>query len=276
LLIFWQIKEMAKPTCSLNISTYNWPAALKLCLQSVLSQKVHPDEVVIADDGSGPETKAIIDQFAAKSPFIVKHIWQEDKGYRLSEISNKAIAKSSCDYIIQVDGDCLLHPAFIADHLRFAKQNTFVCGTRSMINEDYTTELLGKGSLPFPLKTKGHLSKKYNAVYNGLLSALHYWFQRSRKNYLYVKGCNMAFWKNDLLKVNGYNEDFVGWGKEDNDLSLRLLNIGAGIRVAKFCAIQYHLHHNENNKSGINTVEALLRQTELKGLNYTPNGINKT
>lgn len=266
---------MSKPTCSLNISTYNWPSALKLCLQSVLSQKVLPDEVVIADDGSGPETKVVIDEFAASVSFPVIHVWHEDKGYCLPEIQNKAIVKSSGDYIIQIDGDCLLHPLFIADHLRLAKKNTFVCGTRSMINENFTNELLHKGNLSFPLNTKGHLSKKFNAVYNVPLAALHYWFQRTRKNYLYVKGCNMAFWKKDLLKVNGHNESFIGWGKEDNDIALRLLNTGVRIRFAKFCTIQYHLHHKDSGKSGVNSSEALLRETELKGLTYTTNGIVK-
>ena len=266
---------MAKPTSSLNISTYNWPAALKLCLQSVIWQKVLPDEVVITDDGSGPETKAVIDDFAAKASFPVVHVWHEDKGYCLPEIQNKGIMKSTGDYIIQIDGDCILHPLFIADHLRLAKHHTFVCGTRSMINEDYTTDLLHKGSLSFPLHTKGHLSNFFNAVYNNPLAALHYWFQRTRKNYLYVKGCNMAFWKSDLLKVNGHNESFIGWGKEDNDIALRLLNTGVGIRFAKFCAIQYHLHHNDSGKSGVNISEELLRETELKGLTYTLNGIVK-
>ena len=266
---------MPKPTCSLNISTYNWPAALKLCLRSVLMQKVLPDEVVIADDGSGLETKAVIGDFAAKASFPVIHEWHEDKGYCLPEIQNKAIVKSIGEYIIQIDGDCILHPLFIADHLRLAKKATFVCGTRSMINEDYTSELLHKGGLSFPLHTKGHLSKKINAVYNVPLAIFYYWFQRARKNYLYVKGCNMAFWKNDLLKVNGHNESFIGWGKEDNDIALRLLNAGVGIRFAKFCAIQYHLHHKDNGKSGVNISEELLRETELKGLTYTPNGIVK-
>jgi glycosyltransferase involved in cell wall biosynthesis len=266
---------MVKLNCSLHISTYNWPAALKLCLQSVLWQKVLPGEVVIADDGSGPETKAIIDDFFSQSPFPGIHVWHEDKGYCLPEIQNKAIMKSAGDYIIQIDGDCILHPLFIADHLRLAKKNTFVCGTRSMIKEDYTAELLLKGNLSFPLNIKDHLSKKFNAVYNTPLAVLHYWFQRTRKNYRYVKGCNMAFWKNDLLKVNGHNESFIGWGKEDNDIALRLLNTGVGIRFAKFCAIQYHLHHKDSGKSGVNISEALLRETELKGLMYTPNGINK-
>jgi glycosyltransferase involved in cell wall biosynthesis len=267
---------MAKPTSSLQISTYNWPAALKLVLQSVLQQKLHPDELVIADDGSGPETKALVDAFAAKAPFQVKHVWHEDKGYCLPAIQNKAIAQSSGQYIIQVDGDCILHPLFVEDHMRLAKPNTFVGGTRGMIDEELTKELLLKGILPDPLTFTGHLSKKFNTVYNRPLAALHYWFQRGRKNYLYVKGCNMAFWKSDLEKVNGHNELFIGWGKEDNDLALRLLNAGVGIRFAKFSAIQYHLHHGDSDRSRRHISEAILAETVATGLVFTPHGIIKS
>lgn len=144
-----------------------------------------------------------------------------------------------------------------------------------MINEDYTNELLQRGVLHYPLSFKNHLTKKYNSIYNGVLSATHYWFQRSKKNYLYVKGCNMAFWKSDLLKVNGHNEAFIGWGKEDNDLALRLLNAGVGIRFAKFSAIQYHLYHKDSDRSRSNISEALLEQTVLNNLTKTPNGIVK-
>lgn len=266
---------MAKPTCSLNISTYNWPAALRLVLQSVLLQKVLPDEVVINDDGSGPETKAVIDEFRTRAPFAVVHVWHEDKGFCLPGIQNKGIVGSTGDYIIQVDGDCLLHPLFVADHLSFAKPGTFVCGNRGMIDEEYTAKLLREGNLSFPLKPGKHLSNKFYTLHNRPLAWLQYWFQRGRKNYLYVKGCNMAFWKKDLLDVNGHNESFVGWGKEDNDIALRLLNNGRGIRFVKCVAIQYHLHHKESDRARTTISEALLKETEFKGLTVTPNGIVK-
>lgn len=266
---------MSRPTSSLQISTYNWPAALKLVLQSVLRQKLYPDELVIADDGSGPDTKALVDDFAAKVPFPVQHVWHTDKGYCLPAIQNKAIVQSTAQYIIQVDGDCILHPLFMADHMRLAKPNTFVCGTRGMIDETMTKELIETGTLPNPLKFNNHLSKKFNTIYNPTLASLHYWFQRSRKNYLYVKGCNMAFWKTDLEKVNGHNELFIGWGKEDNDIALRLLNADVGIRFAKFSAIQYHLHHGDSDRSRRHISEAILAETVATGLVYTPHGIIK-
>lgn len=267
---------MKKPKYSLHISTYNWPDALRLCLQTVLWQKVPPDELVITDDGSGPETKKIIDEFTATAPFPVLHIWHEDNGFRLYEIQNKAILETGGDYIIQIDGDCLLHPLFIADHIWLSKPGTFVCGTRSMVDEEYTSKLISNGYLSFPIKARKHLSKKHNAVYNPLLAVLHYWFQRSHKNYLYVLGCNIAFWKSDLMKINGHNEDFFGWGKEDNEMALRLLNAKVGIRVAKFCAIQYHLYHKERDRSGLKIREEMLEKTKLDGITYVRNGIYKT
>ncbi|HMU45150.1 MAG TPA: glycosyltransferase family 2 protein [Chitinophagaceae bacterium] len=267
---------MKHPKCSLHISTYNWPDALRLCLQTVLWQKIMPDELVITDDGSGPETKKIIDEFTSRAPFLVKHAWHEDNGFRLYEIQNKAILKSDGDYIIQIDGDCLLHPLFIADHMRLSKPGTFVCGTRSMIDEEYTNKLLSSGNLPFPFKARKHLSKKYNAVYSQLLAVLHYWFQRSGRNYRYVLGCNIAFWKSDILKINGHNEDFFGWGKEDNEMALRLLNAKVGIRFAKFNAIQYHLYHKERDRSGLSIREEMLQKTKLNGVTYVCNGIYKT
>jgi len=266
---------MSVPTCSLNISTYNWPKALQLCLDTVLLQKKLPDEIVIVDDGSDPGTKAVVDKFIAKSPVPVVHVWHEDKGFRLAEIRNKAFAKSSSDYIIQIDADCLLHPLFIEDHLRFAKAGTFVCGSRSMINEEFTRELLQKNELKILPDWKNHLSKKGNAIHNSFLSAVNYRLQRAKKNYKYVKGCNMAFWKKDLLKVNGYNEVFTGWGKEDNDLALRLLNAGIAIRFAKFTAVQYHLHHEISDLSELSINEQLLKETETKGLVYAEQGIVK-
>jgi glycosyltransferase involved in cell wall biosynthesis len=114
---------MAKhPTCTLIISTYNWPKALNLVLLSVLNQRQLPTEIVIADDGSKEETKNLIDSYRDKLSIPIKHVWHEDVGFRLAKIRNKAIATALGDYIIQIDGDVILHPYFIKDHLDFAKK----------------------------------------------------------------------------------------------------------------------------------------------------------
>ena len=112
-------------TVSLLISTYNRPDALFLVLESVRKQSVQPNEIIISDDGSKSDTKIVIDNFKSKNDTIIKHVWHEDKGFRLSEIRNKAIASAKFDYIIQIDGDIILHEKYIENHLRFAKKNSF-------------------------------------------------------------------------------------------------------------------------------------------------------
>src|ERR1700761_3212742 len=126
---------------SLNISTYNWPRALNLCLLSVKALKVLPDEVVIADDGSTDDTRQLIAEFQKDFPVPLKHVWQPDEGFQLARVRNKGIAASSYEYIIQVDGDLVLHPMFVADHIAFSKKGTFTGGSRVLLNKSYSEEL---------------------------------------------------------------------------------------------------------------------------------------
>jgi glycosyltransferase involved in cell wall biosynthesis len=247
------------PSCTLCISTYNWPAALQLCLQSVLYQKLLPNQVIIADDGSGSETKAVIDAFIKKAPMPVEHVWQPDEGYQLARIRNKAFAASKNEYIIQVDGDLLLHPYFVEDHIRFAKKKYFVSGTRVMLNEELTRNFLTTEDVSYPGFGHHQIKKPYNAVHSSILSYINAKLQGG--NYKYVLGCNMAFWKNDLVKINGYNEDFSGWGKEDNDIAIRLHNAGLGLRFLKFGGIVYHLHHKISNVNRLGINERLLEKS---------------
>lgn len=228
---------------SLVITTYNNPLRLNLCLQSLLQQSVLPDELLIADDGSGVATSELIAQFSSKLKINVKHVWQEDEGFQLSRIRNKAFARSECDYIIQTDGDLIFHKHFIRDHIAFAKAGCFVSGTRSNIDQHQTELLLKSGAVP-PLTyySKG-LKKRYNALRIGVLRGLNAMLQTSPHNMHYVLGCNMAFWKKDLRDVNGYNELFKGWGKEDNDIAARLINAGKKLRFLKFGGIVFHLWH---------------------------------
>lgn len=261
-------------SCSIIIATYNWPAALEKCLKSLLKQSVLPNEILVADDGSGEETEFVIRQFAQISSIPVKHIWQKNEGFRLAKIRNQAISAATHPYIIQVDGDLILHPDFIADHLRFCKPGTFISGTKSLLNEDFTQEILNSDEQPVFSMGDGRISKKYNCYRNILLSNILYQFQKGKKNAKYVVGCNMAFWKNDLEKVNGYNELFEGWGKEDNDLAVRLCNAGVDLRMIKFNAIVYHLFHKPNSQSNLPGNEKLLNESMNNHLTRASKGMN--
>lgn len=266
---------MSLPRITLCISTYNWPGALHLTLQSVLKQTVLPFEMLIADDGSKEETRMVVERFAVTSPVPVRHIWQPDDGFRLAQIRNRAFAAATGDYIVQVDGDLLLHPEFIADHSRMAEHGTFVCGSRALIDQAHSKELIDSGTLQYPSFFSKHLSKKHNAVHSPLLCRFNYLMQRGFEQYKYVLGCNMAFWRDDLLKINGYNEDFVGWGKEDNDVTVRMMNAGVQLRFLKFGGIVYHLWHGYGALNSVPINQEIFRKTLTNKLTYIEHGMRQ-
>lgn len=234
--------------CSLMIATYNWPLALDLCLKSVARQRLLPVEVIIADDGSKDDTAELIHKFQKNFPVPIKHIWQPDDGFHLARIRNKGIAASSCEYIVQIDGDLILHPCFIEDHLALKKEEHFTTGSRVLLSPITTERLFQKRSLDVATHSTGNKN-----FFNGVRSK---WirhlmaprYKNSGKNLYYVKGCNMAFWKKDLLAVNGYNESFFGWGREDSELAIRLINAGIKKQFLKMGGICYHLFHTEASR----------------------------
>ena len=227
---------------SLIISTYNWPSALNACLQSILMQSRMPDEVIIADDGSGSETRDLIHQFQAYFPVPIVHVWHPDAGFQLAVIRNKAIVVAQHEYIIQIDGDLILHPQFVNDHLNLARQGSFISGSRVLLPDDFSAHILRTGKIPSwsTLVFKG--DNRLNALHFPALMRYLAPEYKKRQPY-YVKGCNMSFWREDLFKVNGYNEAITGWGREDNELAVRLINSGKKRLFIKFGGICFHLFH---------------------------------
>ncbi len=136
------MKQANVSDCSLLVATYNWPQALGLCLQSIRKQSVLPNEVIIADDGSKDETRQLIDEIKKTFPVKILHIWQPDEGFQLAKIRNKAFAVASNSYIIQIDGDLILHPHFVKDHLSLAKKQHFITGSRAILKEETTKAFL--------------------------------------------------------------------------------------------------------------------------------------
>lgn len=134
---------------ALLISTYNWPESLDLVLKSAFIQTHLPNEILIADDGSNEDTKQIIEQFQQKTDMPIHHIWQEDLGFRKSKILNKAIAKTTSDYIIQVDGDCIMHKNFVEDHLNAAEKGIYLYGSRVNILPDFVADIFAKKQINF-------------------------------------------------------------------------------------------------------------------------------
>jgi len=238
------------PHCSLVITTYNWPRALEIVLQSVAWQSILPHEVLIADDGSANDTADIIKKAQSIFPFVIKHFWQEDIKKRKTRINNIAIANATCEYLIFIDHDMVLHPKFIEDHLSLAKPGFFVNGSRFLVNQQSTDSLLAKENITpsdlNKLRGKNNLNRiRIPALARFLASR----YQTRDDMAHIVRGCNMAFWKKDLFAVNGYDERYQGWGREDSDIAIRLFNNGIKKRSIKFGGIGYHLHHKEGNKT---------------------------
>ena len=225
---------------SLIITTYNRVDALSLVVCSVESQTVLPKEVIIADDGSGDDTKITIHTFQTTSNLNILHSWQEDKGFRAAKSRNKAIAKSNSDYIILIDGDMILHPEFIQDHINNAELGYFIQGSRVLLTENATSNALKDINIQFLFFSQGIQNRK-NAIHSNFLSKLF----SKKKNYLRgIKTCNMSFFKKDCTNINGFNNDFEGWGKEDSEFIVRLLNSGINRKNLRFNALQFHLWHN--------------------------------
>lgn len=230
---------------SLIIATYNWPEALELCLLSVLQQTVLPDEIIIADDGSTNQTKKLIDKFIKKTPLSIKHIWHEDKGFRKCIILNKSIKETRNSYIVQIDGDVILHKNFIEDHAYFSKPKTFIKAYRSNLTEQKTKGLMNTKKVALSWHNRGVKNKENSfrlPFYSKIFKPKEVLSSEG------ITGSNTAYWKEDAFAVNGYNNNLTGWGAEDKEFAQRLVNYGIKKRRLKFVAIQFHLYHKEADK----------------------------
>ena len=256
---------------SLIIATYNWPESLILALRSIEKQTIVPEEVVIADDGSTAETKEIIDKFQKDSDLNIIHSWQEDNGFRVAKSRNKAIAKSCVDYIILIDGDIILHPKFVQDHVNNAKVGYFMQGSRVLLSQDITEQIIISNRISFSFFSKGMKGRK-NTIHSNFLSKIF----STKKNYLRgIKTCNIAFFRQDFINVNGFNNEFEGWGREDSEFVVRLLNTGINRKNVRFNAIQYHLWHKEVDKKHLDYNNQLLQNSIEQKLKVCTKGINK-
>lgn len=258
---------------SLIVSTYNRPDALEVCLKSIAALSPLPDEVIIGDDGSREDTKDLISRMKKDFPVPLIHIWQEDDGFRLATIRNKCVAAASGEYIIQIDGDLFLHEIFIADHIRQSRKGCFLKGGRVQLGLQLTRKICeGREPVKITPFTGGIEAKRANALRSVVLG--DYLAPRYRKNRDNVLGCNMSFFRDDFIAINGYDENFKGWGGEDLDLSFRFRNLGLGKRYLKFCALSYHLWHKEAKMDQSERNHSLAREHYSSGIVKAQKGVD--
>lgn len=260
--------------CSVLVTTYNRPRALELCLLSLFEQTETCFEIIVCDDGSGPATQQLITRLQTGSPVPIRHVWQPDEGFQLARIRNKGIAAAQGSYIIQIDGDVIAHRDFVRDHLRNARRGCFLSGNQIKLEPMDTGKLL----MEPPTTLQSVLKNGYPAWRqwrSPLLQALTRRFYHWKKEYEYVLGCNMSFWRDDLIAANGYDEAFTGWGWEDTELALRLMNHERKLQFIRFGGILYHLHHPiaARTNEDANRERALLTKTQKRL--YCPLGVDQ-
>lgn len=262
-----------KPSSTLLIATYNWPEALEQTLLSVKRQVMLPTEVIIADDGSKEATRKLIAGFQTDFPVPLRHIWQPDEGFKLGQIRNKAIAAATGEYLIQIDGDLILHPSFVEDHVQAARPGHFIGGSRVLLSEELSKQLFKNKQQAISIFQEG-VRNKLNAVHAPAIAGFIELFKKEKGLYN-LRGCNMSFWRKDLLAVNGYNEQITGWGREDTELVIRLYNKGIQRVYFKLQGIVYHLYHKEYDRTSVLKNDEVVKQAIENKSTWCEKGISQ-
>jgi glycosyltransferase involved in cell wall biosynthesis len=254
----------------LVLNTFNQPDYLSRVLQGLSEQTSMPDEVVLADDGSDDRTRQVFRGWTKELSLRTEHIWQAHEGFRRARILNEAIARTQSEYLVFLDGDTVPHPEFVADHRRLALPGTFVQGHRALLKEQAAARF-GLGNF---------WQDRRRSFWSGQLEGLKQAFRwprpwvRRRTDLRGVRGCNLATWRDDLVKVNGYNEAFVGWGREDSELAARLMNVGVTRRDARGWALCYHLWHAPASRTALAVNDDLLAEATIKQLTRCQKGLD--
>lgn len=251
------------PTVSVIVTTYNRPDALEAVVRSLFEQDHQPLELIVADDGSGPETAAMVERLRGEAPFPLKHVWQEDKGFRPARARNLAGLAAEGDYLIFTDGDCLVRPDFVRRHLDLAEPGWFVAGKRSYLSEGLTRRILDHKQPAHRWGTLRWLGQAVLARCNrGPQFIALPLSETRRKNkpdqWEKVQTCNLGVWRADMQAVDGFDERYEGHGLEDSDFVFRLIRAGIKRKAGDHAALVLHLWHPRQTSGSGNNGNASL------------------
>lgn len=239
-----------KQSLSLVVAVYNAVRNLELIFAALQRQTFSDFEVLVADDGSGPAMKELIEQTQTRVQFRVRHLWHEDRGFRKNAMLNKAVTASETDYLVFIDGDCVPHHKFLEDHQTNREPNTVLCGRRV----NFSRQITGRLTLN-DIQSGVYEKLSPRVLLDGLLSrssnledAIRIENQSLRRllhrNRVRILGCNFSVEKELLERINGFDEDYKAPGLgEDTDIAFRLGLIGARFKTLRYLAAQYHLYH---------------------------------
>jgi glycosyltransferase involved in cell wall biosynthesis len=238
---------------SVIVATYNRPDALDAVLRSLSRQSDQNFEVLVADDGSGPDTGAVIENWQSRLSRPIVHVWHADNGFRLAEIRNRAILAATGDYCIFLDGDCIARPGFVAAHRGLARLGRFVTGNRLLMSQSLSEQILIEKLEPETwtlrkwreLRRAGQINR-LAPLFSLALGPLR---DLRRQDWRGAQGCNLGIWRSDLVTVDGFEGGFSSWGREDSDILIRLMHAGVRRKDGRMATGVLHLWHPEADRS---------------------------
>src|SRR5262250_2422122 len=238
---------------SVIVTTYNREDALEAVLSALSRQSDRGFEVVIADDGSGPTAAALVERWRPRLGVPLGHVWQANCGFRAAEIRNRAILVCHGDYCIFLDGDCIAPADFVATHRKLAERGWFVTGNRVLLSPTLTAAVLSDDLRPEIWSAPGWIRQRVRGGVNRLAAVLRLPLGPLRKlrsgQWRGARSCNLAIWRSDLERVDGFDACFSGWGREDSDLLIRLLRCGLRRKDGRFATGVIHLWHPQVDRA---------------------------
>ncbi|MCC7440285.1 MAG: glycosyltransferase [Bdellovibrionales bacterium] len=240
------------PAASIIVCTYEMPWHLERVFAGLERQSTGDFEVVICDDGSGAPTSKVIAEFTERmrGELRVERCWQVNQGYRRARILNEGMRRSRGRTLVFIDGDCVPQRHFVRDHIERQESGRYLAGRRVECGPRFTDALsateIRSGMLDRPsLRFLASIWRKDSEYLNRTIRITGGWLRRilGMERVVDLKGCNFSASRVDLFKINGYDEAFIGYGREDGDVELRMKNLGLRIKSLKGLALQYHLWH---------------------------------
>jgi glycosyltransferase involved in cell wall biosynthesis len=263
---------------SVIVTTYNREDALAAVLRSLARQSDRDFEVIVADDGSGPATAAVVADWKARIGVALTHVWHEHRDFRAAEMRNRAIQASRGAYCIFLDGDCLVRPDFIATHRWLAERGWFVTGNRALLSADLTARVLRAGEEAECWGIGAWIAQRGRGGVNRLGPVLRLPLGPLRKlrprAWQGARSCNLAIWRSDLDRVDGFDANFSGWGREDSDLLVRLLRGGVRRKDGAFATGVLHLWHEAADRARLAENERRLERIVAGGRIKAERGIS--
>jgi glycosyltransferase involved in cell wall biosynthesis len=262
---------MTSPLLSLVVAVYNKPENLRLVLEAIARQSFRSFEVIIADDGSAPAVREVVEGARSEFPVPVEHLWHEDRGWRKNTMLNRAIRAARAEYCVFIDGDCLVSEHFLLDHWNEQEEGRVLLGRRVETSERWTREISLEHvrSGAFERMTRKEwadmLRGRSLRVEDGVRIRSALLRRLLLRNVRGMLGANFSAWKHDLVAINGFDEKYDGPGcGEDSDVQFRLGLIGVTGKSLRNLAVMYHLRHGLTKVSDScwDRFQAVQRSTE--------------